>query len=59
MEHRETADSSPAPELVSVARSVAFLQSELAQVDPNAPAAELYQAFVDALTTVYRLHEPG
>jgi hypothetical protein len=42
-------------EVVSAARTIAFLRLELELVDRSTAAAQLYAALVDALERVYQL----
>jgi hypothetical protein len=46
-------------DVVSAARTVTFLRTELERVAPGTAAAELYVAFIEALELVYRLSRSG
>ena len=59
MEHGESKGRSSATEHASAARTVAFLRSELVEVPGLSPAAELYEAFIEALEKVYWLQSSG
>ena len=48
-------DCSENHELLSVARTIAFLRHELGLLDSDAAAAQLYRALTEALVQIYGL----
>lgn len=55
MEDGQHAEDGIGVELASAGRALVFLRSELAGLDRQSAAAQLYMALIEALERVYRL----